>query len=70
MHPQVPLCVPLVNPDHLDIIPAQRAVLSNPNGFIVTNANCSTTGLVVALKALENAFGPLDKVMVPHALFL
>ena len=29
---------------------------------MVTNANCSTTGLVVPLKALQDKFGPLAKV--------
>lgn len=60
----VPLVVPLVNPDHLNIIPTQRALHNLVRGFIVTNANCSTTGLVVPLRALENAFGPIDKCMV------
>ncbi|CED83742.1 aspartate-semialdehyde dehydrogenase [Phaffia rhodozyma] len=64
--PLVPLIVPTVNPSHIQVIPAQQASLSPPlqKGFIVTNANCSTTGLVVPLKALEDAFGPLDKCMV------
>ncbi|CAH7672186.1 aspartate-semialdehyde dehydrogenase [Phakopsora pachyrhizi] len=71
--PACPLVVPLVNPSHLSIIPHQRAnhlhpVTKSPlplkRGFIVTNANCSTTGLVVPLKALEDSFGPLDKVIV------
>lgn len=31
---------------------------------MVTNANCSTTGLVVPLKALIDEFGPLEAVMV------
>ena len=66
MDPLCPLVVPLVNTEHLDIIPHQRASLAPPidKGFIVTNANCSTTGVVVALKALEKAFGPLNKVLV------
>ncbi|KAG8905273.1 hypothetical protein FRB99_000343 [Tulasnella sp. 403] len=64
--PVVPLIVPLVNPNHLSIIPYQRS-LQQPaisRGFIVTNANCSTTGLVVPLAALERKFGPLDRVTV------
>ena len=60
----VPLVVPLVNPDHLNIIPAQRTLHNLERGFIVTNANCATTGLVVPLHALEQAFGPIDKCMV------
>lgn len=66
MDPVCPLVVPLVNPSHFDIIPHQRSTLSPPpkKGFIITNANCSTTGVVVPLKALQDAFGPLDKVLV------
>jgi len=52
-----------VNPDHFALIPKQREALGTKKGFICTNANCSTTGLAVVLKALDDAFG-LDKVMV------
>ncbi|QRV88219.1 aspartate-semialdehyde dehydrogenase [Ceratobasidium sp. AG-Ba] len=64
--PVVPLIVPLVNPSHLSIIPHQRSLQSPPlsKGFIVTNANCSTTGLVIPLAALEASFGPLEIVQV------
>ncbi|KAJ7650294.1 aspartate-semialdehyde dehydrogenase [Roridomyces roridus] len=64
--PHVPLIVPLVNPDHLSILPQQQALHSPPltKGFIVTNANCSTTAHVIPLAALEKAFGPLDALMV------
>lgn len=64
--PFCPLVVPLVNPSHFDILPHQRAMHSPPlsKGFIVTNANCSTTGLAIPLKALEDAFGKLECVMV------
>ncbi|EJD52435.1 aspartate-semialdehyde dehydrogenase [Auricularia subglabra TFB-10046 SS5] len=60
--PLVPLVVPLVNADHLDIVRKQQS--STRKGFIVTNANCSTTGLVVPLHALERALGPIDTVIV------
>lgn len=64
--PHVPLIVPLVNPSHLSMIPQQRSLHSPPlkNGFILTNANCSTTGIVVPLAALEKAFGPLESCMI------
>ena len=63
--PDVPLLVPLVNPSHLSIIPYQRSLQSPQlkRGFIVTNANCSTTGIAIPLAALERAFGPLDAVL-------
>lgn len=66
MDPLCPLVVPLVNTSHLDLIPHQRASLSPQlnRGFIVCNANCSTTGIMPPLKALMDAFGPLDKVLV------
>lgn len=59
-----PLMVPLVNTNHLDIIPYQRRAKNLNRGFLVTNANCSTTGLVVPLKALQDAYGPLHAVTV------
>jgi len=64
--PDVPLIVPLVNPSHLQIIPQQRALHSPAlkKGFIVTNANCSTTGIVIPLAALEQAFGPIESCII------
>lgn len=51
----VPLLVPEVNAAHLALLPAQRR-RAGP-GFIVTNPNCSVTGLVLALAPLHRAFG-------------
>jgi len=59
MDPDVPLVVPLVNGDHIDSVINQK---SKYGGFIVTNANCSTTGLVIPLKALMDAFGELESI--------
>ena len=56
MHADVPLVVPPVNGGHLDLVRAQADFAAN-GGFIVTNANCSTTGLVIALKPIHDAFG-------------
>ncbi len=53
MDPAVPLLIPEVNPDHTALIDRQ----SYGDGFIVTNPNCSTVGLVCALKPLHDAFG-------------
>ncbi|CAL1699977.1 unnamed protein product [Somion occarium] len=64
--PLVPLIVPLINASHFAMVPHQRALHSPPlkKGFILTNANCSTTGVVVPLAALEKAFGPLESCMI------
>jgi aspartate-semialdehyde dehydrogenase len=55
MAPDVPLLIPEVNPDHTALI--ERQDWDGSGGFIVTNPNCSTVGLVMALKPLHDAFG-------------
>jgi aspartate-semialdehyde dehydrogenase len=62
MAADVPLLVPEVNADHVGAIVQQRKQ-RNWSGCIVTNANCSATPLVMALKPLQEAFG-VRKVMV------
>jgi aspartate-semialdehyde dehydrogenase len=63
MDPDVPLLIPEVNAAHLDAIPAQQKNRGYDGGFMVTNPNCSTAGLVLVLKPLADAFG-LEKVFV------
>ncbi len=53
MAEDVPLLIPEVNPDHAALIDYQ----DRGGGFIVTNPNCSTVGLVCALKPLFDRFG-------------
>jgi aspartate-semialdehyde dehydrogenase len=61
MDPDVPLLIPEVNAAHLDAIPTQQKNRGYGSGFIVTNPNCSTAGLVLVLKPLADAFG-LEKI--------
>src|SRR5438445_10223191 len=63
MSPDVPLLIPEVNAGHLDAIPVQQKNRGYGSGFIVTNPNCSTAGLVLVLKPLADAFG-LEKIFV------
>jgi aspartate-semialdehyde dehydrogenase len=63
MDPDVPLLIPEVNSAHLDAIPLQQKNRGYGTGFIVTNPNCSTAGLVLVLKPLADAFG-LEKIFV------
>ena len=56
MAPDVPLIIPEVNPDHTGLIERQKAG-RGWSGFILTNPNCTSTGLTVALKALSDRFG-------------
>ena len=61
MEPDVPLLVPEINAEHLTILPAQRAN-RGWKGAIVTNPNCSTVVLTMALAPLKK-FG-IEKVIV------
>jgi len=56
MTPDVPLVIPEVNADHLDMV-SQQAAFKQNGGYLVTNPNCSAIGLVLALKPLEERFG-------------
>ncbi|MDD1666758.1 MAG: aspartate-semialdehyde dehydrogenase [Methanomicrobiales archaeon] len=53
MSPDIPLVIPEVNPDHLGLIDIQRD--RGRDGFIVTNPNCSTIMLCLALEPLRSA---------------
>ncbi len=59
MAADVPLVIPEVNADHLELIETQvwRKQNGGKGGYIVTNPNCSTIGLVMALKPLDDRFG-------------
>lgn len=52
MQENVPLLIPEINPDHAALIEEQEGP-----GFIVTNPNCSTVGMVCALRPLVDVFG-------------
>ncbi len=51
----IPLVIPEVNPDHLDVIEAQREE-RGWDGALIKNPNCSTITMVPTLKALDDAF--------------
>ncbi len=61
MDEHVPIIVPEVNTDQFESIKDQDTYANG--GYIVTNANCSSTGIVVPLKALMDAYG-LNEVFV------
>src|SRR5215813_14241554 len=52
----VPLLLPEINADHIHLVKQQR-LNRGWSGCITTNPNCTSTGLAIALKALDNAFG-------------
>lgn len=56
LEPDVPLLIPEVNPDHLALLERQR-VARGWEGAIITNPNCATTVIAMALAPLHRAFG-------------
>ena len=48
----VPMVIPEINPEHLDVIESQRKRLGTTRGFIVVKPNCSIQGYVPALTPL------------------
>jgi aspartate-semialdehyde dehydrogenase len=62
MAPNVPLVIPEINAEHLHLIEEQPS-RQESGGYMVTNPNCSTIGLVMALKPIEERFG-LEQIIV------
>ena len=54
--PDVPLIIPGINKAHAGVIPAQRRA-RGWQGFIAPIPNCTTTGLAISLKPLQDRFG-------------
>ncbi|MBO0721518.1 MAG: aspartate-semialdehyde dehydrogenase [Blastocatellia bacterium] len=57
MAADVPIIIPEINPDHLDLIPEQKKNRGYSSGFMITNPNCTTVGLALALAPLQYRFG-------------
>ncbi len=51
--PDVPMVVPELNPEHLEVIGAQKKRLGTEKGFIVVKPNCSIQSYTPALHALR-----------------
>jgi aspartate-semialdehyde dehydrogenase len=57
--PDVPMIIPEVNPDHLQVIAAQRRRLGTRRGFVAVKPNCSIQPYVPTLDAVRD-FGPRE----------
>lgn len=58
----VPLIIPSVNPDHAKLIELQRKN-RGWDGFVCPIPNCTTTGLAITLKPLQDKFGVKNVMM-------
>jgi aspartate-semialdehyde dehydrogenase len=56
MAPDVPLLIPEINCEHLDALEKQKKRRGG-RGYIVTNPNCSTIGLAMAIAPIERVHG-------------
>lgn len=54
--PDVPMIIPEINPEHLEVIPSQRERLGTKRGFIAVKSNCSLQSYVPLLHPL-NKYG-------------
>ncbi|MBR7071435.1 MAG: aspartate-semialdehyde dehydrogenase [Clostridia bacterium] len=60
----VPMVVPELNPEHIEVIEAQRKRLGTKRGFVAVKSNCSLQSYVPALFPLDQAGFTVDKCLV------
>ena len=61
----VPMVIPEINADHLEVIAAQRKRLGTTRGFVAVKPNCSIQSYTPALYALRE-FGPKEVVVCTY----
>ena len=59
----VPILLPEINPEHIGLLDQQRR-RRDWNGAICTNPNCTSTGLTIVLKSLQDEFGVTNVLAV------
>ena len=63
--PDVPMVVPEINPEHFEVIEAQKKRLGTTRGFVAVKPNCSIQSYAPALFALKE-FGPTEVVATTY----
>lgn len=61
----VPMIIPEINPQHAEIIPAQKKRLGTKNGFIAVKPNCSIQSYTPALAAWDE-YEPYEVVVTTY----
>lgn len=61
--PDVPMIIPEINPQHIEIIPAQRERLGTKRGFIAVKSNCSLQSYLPAMAVINMKY-PIDRAIV------
>ncbi len=62
----VPMIIPEINNNHLDIIESQKKRLGTKRGFIAVKSNCSLHSYVPALYPLDEKFGVKDVLVCTY----
>ncbi len=63
--PDVPMIIPEINPEHMDVIEFQKKRLGTTNGFIAVKPNCSIQSYTPALTAWKE-FEPYEVVATTY----
>ena len=66
MTPDVPMVVPELNPEHIEVIHSQRKRLGTKRGFIAVKSNCSLQSYVPALFPLHDKYIVKDVVVCTY----
>lgn len=64
--PDVPMVIPEVNPEHIEVINAQKKRLGTKRGFIAVKSNCSIQSYVPALSPLREKYGVKDVLVCTY----
>lgn len=63
--PDVPMVIPEINPEHIEVIQYQKKRLGTEKGFVAVKPNCSIQSYTPALNALKD-FGPKEVVVCTY----
>ena len=63
--PDVPMVIPEINPEHIEVIEYQKKRLGTKKGFVAVKPNCSIQSYTPALNALKD-FGPTQVVVCTY----
>lgn len=64
--PDVPMVIPELNADHIEVVEAQRKRLGTKRGFIAVKSNCSLQSYVPALFPLDADYGVEDALVCTY----
>ncbi len=62
--PDVPMIIPEINPDHIQVIRSQQENYNFKKGFIVTKPNCSIQSCLTPIRALMKKDYKIDRIVI------